>query len=274
VANEKKSGTATEEKKKAGKAGGELSLFLDMFGPNIKTWIKRGVWVAVGLLVALLIVQQSRASRARKVAEGQAQLAAAVTVEDFTRVATDNEGTPLAFQAQLSAAQKLFEDAKYTEAQERFARCASSEDALVQLQAALGQAHAVEAKASLGEAVDRGQLEAAQQLFKDAAIKAATHDLITSQVDALLGQSRCARLLGDTGKAREFIEAAKKVTDSTKQPALAYYAQTRVDGATRAIDAHETASPAPVEEAGPAEKPAAKPAEKPAEKPAATKAGE
>lgn len=242
---------------------------LDGVHPGIGMWVRRGLLVLIALLALLLVVRQVRASREAQVAKAYDALTNAVTFEDFDRIVTDYPGTAVAQQARLSAAQELFSKADYTGAAERFAAAATSGNDAIALRATLGQAQACEA---LGK-TDPAQVAKALQLFADAGGKAATRGLTNSQIDALLGQVRCYRLNGDLAKAKELVEAAKKLLEASAKaggqaadPALRALSQ-RVGWAADSLAAYELAevAPPPAPAAEPAaEKDAAKPTADPA----------
>ena len=231
--------------------------------PGIGTWFRRGLLVLIALLALILVVRQIRASREAEVAKAYDALTNAVTFEDFDRIVAEYPGTAVAQQAQLSAAHELFSKADYAGAAERFAAAATSGDDAIVLRATLGQAQACEA---LGK-TDATQVAKAIQLFADAGGKAATRGLTSSQIDALLGQVRCYRLNGDLAKAKELVEAAKKLLEASAKasgqaadPALRALSQ-RVGWAADSLAAYEFAEVAP---------PPAPAAEPTAEKAAAT----
>lgn len=179
-----------------------LSEILNGIHPSLSQWIKQGLLALIALLALFLVVSQVRASREAKAAKAYAELAEAVTHEDFDRVAAAYPDTFIAQQAQLSAARKLFAEGNHKLAAERFAAAAAGRDEVVALRAMLGQALASEA---LGQAD-------ALQLFATAGNRAATIGLIPEQVNALLGQVRRLSRNGDLAKARELLDTARKLT--------------------------------------------------------------
>jgi hypothetical protein len=242
----KKQQTQTEKtapKKPADSSG--LFDALDGVAPNAGAWVKRALLVVVILLAAMLIVWQVRSAKRAKTAKAYAALGTATTADEYDRVAANYSGTSVSHEAELSAAQRLFDNGSYKEAGERFANVAASKDKSFALRGLLGQAQSVEAAAAAKGKVDKEQLAKAQGLFDQAAQKAATVGLPAQQVDALLGQARCQRLLGDAAKALKTAEMAKKVTEKPDDQILSYLGQNVVKNSIGAIDTYELAAPAP-----------------------------
>jgi tetratricopeptide (TPR) repeat protein len=235
------------EKTEAKKPAAAPSLFgaLDGVAPNAGTWVKRALLVVVILLAAMLVVWQLRNARKTKGAKAYAALAAAATADEYDRVAANYGGTKVSAQAELCAAQRFFENGSYKEAGERFAAVAGSKDKGFALRGLLGQAQAMEAAAVTDGKVDKERLGKAEKLFDDAAKQAATAGMPAAQVDALLGQARCQRRLGDAEKARKTAEMAQKITEKPDDQILSYLGQNVVKNSIGAIDTYELAAPAP-----------------------------
>lgn len=202
--------------------------------PRLALWLRQGLLVLIALLALLLVVRQVRASREAKAARAYAELADAVSAEDFDRVAAAYPGTSIAHHASLAAAQKLFGKGEYNQAFERFATVAASNDPTIALRASLGQALAREAQSQ----TEARHLDEARELFAAAGSRAATLGLVAEQVDALLGQARCHQRNGDTAQARELVENARNLS---VDPTLGR----RITTAGEALDTYELASLAP-----------------------------
>jgi hypothetical protein len=202
---------------------------LNSFHPSMGQWVKQGLLVLIALLALLLVLRQVHASREANAAQAYAELAEAVTYEDFDRVAAAYPGTNVAQQARLAAAEKLFAEGNHKLALERFTAI-SSDDEVIALRAKLGEAQTREAL---------GQSEALQ-LFASVGGQAATIGLLPEQVDALLGQARCQRQAGDLAKARELVDSAKKL--AAADPALTQLVKTAADS----LGTRQFAAAAPV----------------------------
>jgi hypothetical protein len=145
-----------------------------MLPRTVTLWVKRALLLVLVVLIVLIVMQQMRASRAAKVAQGYAELDKAVTADDYDRVSANYAGTAIATQAQLSAAERLFEAGSYADAAERFAKAAAGKDAVLALRGMVGQGLALEAAATTAETMDTAKLTEAASAFGAAADKAAT----------------------------------------------------------------------------------------------------
>ena len=201
-------------------------------------WIIPFGWrIAIVILIALLGVALGRtlmARRAERLGAGFAALSKAEDTDALLAVAREHDGSPAATRAQLEAARRVFDDAKYDQAATKFSLARkAAQDSTFAVAASLGEAYAVEAS---------GKPDVAEKSFAAIASNAGLEALT---LDAWLGAGRCAKAQGKLAEAEKYYARAKEAAgESPFARRRVTEAQNALASARYATRAAEPAKPA------------------------------
>ncbi|MCK5802527.1 MAG: hypothetical protein KAI66_06825 [Lentisphaeria bacterium] len=183
----------------------------------VKPYWKQLCGTVGAILLAWIVITILGSYQSAARAEKFVPLSKAEETEDFYDVADGQKGNIVGAWANMAAAQRLYGEAKYAEAATRFELAREdATESVTTISAQLGYAYACEADALKDpKKLNREALTKAKASFE---IAAGAAESSFRKVDALLGASRCARLLGDDKAATELCaRALTSVPEDDKQ---------------------------------------------------------